>query len=405
MLILLASIAVLLCLSALFSGAEAAFFSLPGWQVEELPRLKTLLSRPRRLLGTLLLGNLIVNTTATALWTLLLLKLIRQTGIAPAGILGAGGLVMTALLLLVGEISPKVIANRHALGFARHSAPLLHLIYRSLAPLTVLLEKMDAPLALIHQEPAELTDEESHTLIEIAQKRGVLLPGEEEILRNIVDLDRRTVSEVMTPRSDIVAIPENTPLHQAREVFARTGFSRLPVYHDTIDRITGILYAKELLIADDDTQPALTIARKPYFVPEVKRLPALLDELRRKNSHIAIVVDEFGQTAGLVTLEDILEAVFGEITDEFDRAEELPYKKVAGGGYLVDGEIDLSTLNRLFSNAFQNLPHERLAGFIHDRLGRLPVPGDEIEFAGLKIVVQETSALKLEKVLIQPRKG
>ncbi len=402
---LLISITLLLFLSALFSGAEAAFFSLPSWRVQELPGVKLLLSRPRRLLGTLLLGNLIVNTSATALWTLFLLKLVRTSGIAPAGILGAGGLVMTGLLLLFGEITPKVIATRHAEGFARITTPVFTFIHHLFNPFTAILEKMDAPLALLPREPAELSDEELHTLIEITQARGVLLPGEEEILRNIVDLDRRTVSEVMTPRSDIIAIPETTPLHQARQVYARTGFSRLPVYRETIDHITGILYAKELLIAEDENQPAITIARTPYFVPEVKRLPALLDELRRKNSHIAIVVDEFGQTAGMVTLEDILEAIFGEIVDEFDHAEELPYTKTAAGGYLVDGEIDLVTLNRLFHNAFQNLSYERLSGFIHDRLGRLPVPGDEIEFAGLRIIVQETSALKLEKVLIQPRRG
>jgi CBS domain containing-hemolysin-like protein len=138
-------------------------------------------------------------------------------------------------------------------------------------------------------------------------------------------------------------------------------------------------------------------------VPEVKRLPPLLDELRRKGSHIAVVVDEFGQTSGLVTLEDLLEAVFGEIVDEHDVAEELPYSKLDENSYLVDGEIDLATLNRLFRRAFTGLGHERLSAFVQDKLGRLPREGDTIAHHSLDITVKETAGPKLEKVLIRKR--
>ncbi|MGQ9707701.1 MAG: hemolysin family protein, partial [bacterium] len=237
--------------------------------------------------------------------------------------------------------------------------------------------------------------------IEVGQEQGILLDVEDDILRNLLELDKRTVSEVMTPRSEIVAIEENATINAALQLCHDYGFSRIPVYAANLEHITGILYAKELLTAPDLSQAVTTISRQPYFIPEVKRLSSLLDELRRKNSHIAIVVDEFGQTAGLVTLEDILEAIFGEISDEFDRGEELPYQKLDDEGYLVDGDIDLATLNRLFKNAFRNVRHERLSAFIHDRLGRLPRPGDRIDLPGLKITVQEVSDRKLEKVLIK----
>lgn len=405
MFVLLAGTGILLILSAIFSGSEAAFFSIPAWRTAELPRLKHLLNQPRRLLGTLLLGNLLVNTTATALFTLFLIKFARHAGLNPGGILGMGGMAMTALLLVFGEISPKVVARLNPQKWALLFAPIIKASHLLLSPFTRLLDRLNAILTAFPQEKTTLTDDELHTMIELGKEKAVLLAGEEEILRNLVDLDHRTVSEVMTPRNDIVAVPEDTPVSQALQICRESGFSRLPVFRANMEQITGIVYAKELLTVTDPNTPVKTFARPPYFVPEVKKLLPLLEELRRKNSHIALVVDEFGQIAGLVTLEDILEAIFGEITDEFDLAEELPYKKLPDGSFLIDGEIDLVTLNRLFANAFRAFNFERLSALVQDRLGRLPQPGDRIQLNDLEIVVQETSEHKLKKVLIKRRQG
>lgn len=404
MVITLVAVAVLLVLSAFFSGSEAALFSIPEWRTKEQPGVGRLLKNPERLLGTLLFGNLLVNTSATALFTLFLIYLSRRTGITTAGLLGAGGLVMTVVILVLGEVSPKVFASRHPDRFARAVAPFVIAIEWLFLPVTALLERMHRLFGFLPSEPAQLSDEELHTMITVGREKGVLLPGEEEILYNLIGLDRRTVSEVMTPHSDIVAVSETTTVAQALQIGADAGFSRLPVYQDSIDRITGVVYLKELLVAPDPAAPVKSIARPPQFVPEVKRLLPLLDELRRRGSHIAIVVDEFGQTAGLVTLEDLLEAIFGEIADEFDRAEDAPYRKLSEGRFLVDGEIDIVTLNRLLGNAFQGVEHERLSAFIYDRLGRLPRVGDRLEFQGLEMQLVEVSERKLEKVLIV-RKG
>lgn len=391
---------VLLIFSAFFSGTEAAFFSLPSWQKIEPASVKKLISRPRRLLGTLLLGNLIVNTSATALFTLFLINLARNVNLSLARLLPAGGLIMTVLLLLGGEVSPKVFARRQPAILARLAAPLVSFFQTLFLPGTVMLDKLSQLFAFLPKEPQQLTNDELHTMIEVGKSQRVFLDGEEEILRNLIDLDRRTVSEVMTPRGDIVALPNSATIAQALSLCREAGFSRLPLYEGIIDNITGIIYTKELLTSPNPEAKAITLARPPYFVPEVKRLLPLLDELRRKNSHIAIVVDEFGQTAGLVTLEDLLEAIFGEIADEFDLAEELPYEKLAEGKFLVDGEIDLATLNRLLGNAFAGVQFERLSAFIHDRLGRLPAVGDHLDFRGLEISIQEVSGRKLRKVLI-----
>ncbi|MEO0071126.1 MAG: hemolysin family protein [candidate division WOR-3 bacterium] len=400
---LLGAIFLSIILSAFFSGSEAAFFSLTSWQRSAHPLVKKLISHPQRLLGTLLIGNLIVNTTATALFTLFLVNIAQNLKIPPSRLLSLGGLVMTIFLLFAGEISPKLFASKRPEKFSHFVALPVNFFQTIFFPFTFLLNKLSRLLTFLPKEPQQLSDEELYTMIEVGKGAGIFPGGEEEILRNLIDFDKRTVSEIMTPRSDIVALSSSATITEALSLCRETGFSRVPLYEGAVDNIVGVVYAKELLTAENPEAKAITIARLPYFVPEVKRLLPLLNELRRKNSHIAIVVDEFGQTAGLVTLEDLLEAILGEIADEFDHAEELPYEKLAEGKFLVDGEIDLATLNRLFNNAFAGVQFERLSAFIHDRLGRLPVAGDRLEFRDMEILIQAMSGHKLKKVLIKTK--
>jgi putative hemolysin len=205
----------------------------------------------------------------------------------------------------------------------------------------------------------------------------------------------------MTPRIDIAALEKNTAVHAAMDYARQTHRSRFPVYDRSIDHITGIFYVKDYFRLSDDTAPVGTVSREPYFIPEVKRVPALLDEFRRIGVHVAVVVDEFGQTAGMVTLEDVLEVIFGEIRDEYDTTEQLPYTRLDEHTYSVDGDIDLRTLNRLFRHAFRGQDFERLAGFIHHMLGRLPVTGDNFQFRNLQFEVQQVSGNQIERVLIR----
>ncbi len=408
MLLTLLAILILLVLSAFFSGSETALFSLTPGQRETLRaerpvlslRVEELLSRPDRLLGTLLLGNLVVNTSATALLTLVAIALARRAGSSESAYLAGAGLVMTAVVLVFGEVMPKVAAGRSPVRFVRLAAPVVLLCRTAFAPVVELLTRVSAFVTPRGHEPEALSDDELQTMVEVGRQRGVIHGPEVDVLLNLIGLEGRTVAEVMTPRIDIMAVPDTATVGDAIRRARELGFSRLPVYHGTKDTIVGTLHVKELLAAADPTAPALPLARPPFFVPEVKRLTELLDELRRKNTHVAVVVDEFGQTAGLVTLEDLLEAVFGEITDEFDVASELPYTKVAENSYLVDGEIDLATLNRLFPGVFRGTGHDRLAGFVHDRLGRLPKTGDRLTVRDVEITVSETDGNKLEKVLL-----
>jgi CBS domain containing-hemolysin-like protein len=408
MLLSLLAVLVLLFLSAFFSGSETALFSLtPGQRVELKARqpglsrrVEQLLARPDQLLGTLLLGNLIANTSATAVLTLVAVGLAQRAGASEAAYLAGGGFVMTVVVIVFGEVMPKVAAGRAPVRYVRLAAPLVLGCRAALAPVVALLTRVSAVITPRGHESEALSDEELQTMVEVGRERGVVRGPEVDVLLNLIGLERRTVAEVMTPRIDIMAVPDTVTVGEAIKRARELGFSRLPVFHGSKDTIVGTLHIKELLAAPHPDAPALPLARPPFFVPEVKRLAELLDELRRKGTHVAVVVDEFGQTAGLVTLEDLLEAVFGEITDEFDVAEELPYTKVDERSYLVDGEIDLATLNRLFPGAFRGTGHDRLAGFIHDRLGRLPRTGDRLSVRDIEITVSETDGNKLEKVLV-----
>ncbi|MDH5185638.1 MAG: hemolysin family protein [candidate division WOR-3 bacterium] len=402
---------VIICLffSALFSGSETALFSISKIVLAQLKeakrknisRIEHLLSNPPRLLGTILLSNLLVNITASSVFTLLVVAFSRYYGLAPDLYLGIGAVMMTGLLLVFGEVTPKVWAAKRPVSFATFSSSLIVLLSKLFSPLVNLLSHLGFTILRRAKQPTFPTDEELMTMIEIGKEQGTISAAEEEILHNLLELDKRTASEVMTPRIEIDGMEKNMRCEQAVEFAKKTGFSRFPVYEGSVDNVVGIVYVKDLLTSIGGINTVDEIKRPAYFVPEVKKLSFLLEELRKKGSHIAIVVDEFGQTAGLVTLEDILEAIFGEITDEYDLQEELPYFKLDEKNYLVDGEIDLRTLNRIFRRAFKGLDYERLSGFIHAQLNRLPKVGDSFTFRRLYFEIKNVSKNRIEQVLIR----
>lgn len=402
-------IAICLFFSAIFSGSETSLFSISKLvlaQIKETKpkaglRIERLLANPPRLLGTILLSNLGVNVIASTVFTLFILVLIKNYQLTPVLYLAIGSILMTILLLVFGDIIPKVIALERPITFANFTARLIILLETVLSPIVNLLSKLGVAVLRHTKAPQFPTDEELITMIDIGKEQGAITGTEEEILHNLLELEKRTASEVMTPRIEIAGIPKNIPCLEAVEFARKTGFSRLPVYEDNIDNIIGILYVKDLLTMVCEADKVDEIKRPVYFVPEVKNLSLLLEELRKKGSHIAIVVDEFGQTAGLVTLEDILESIFGEITDEYDLHEDLPYFKLDDKTYLVDGEIDLRTLNRIFRRAFKDLKYGRLSGFIHAHLKRLPNPGDSFTYRKLNFEIKTINKNRIEEVLIR----
>lgn len=402
-------VAICLIFSALFSGSETALFSISKITLAQLKeskqkninRIEKLLSNPPKLLGTILLSNLLVNITASSVFTLFVVAYSKYYGLATDLYLGIGAVVMTGILLVFGEVTPKVWAAKRPVSFATFTSSLITFLSKLFSPLVNLLSRLGFTMLRRAKQSPFPTDEELMTMIEIGKEQGTISAIEEEILHNLLELEKRTASEVMTPRIEIDGMEKNMTCEEAVTFAKKAGFSRFPVYEGSIDNVIGIVYAKDLLTSIGEINIVDEIKRPAYFVPEVKKLSFLLEELRKKGSHIAIVVDEFGQTAGLITLEDILEAIFGEITDEYDLQEELPYFKVDEKNYLVDGEIDMRTLNRIFRRTFKGLEYERLSGFIHAQLNRLPQVGDSFTFRRLYFEIKNVNNNRIEQVLIR----
>jgi len=403
---ILTTILILLVASAFFSSAETAYFSISPLRSAQLGQaglVRWLLSSRDRLLGTILSGNHIVNFTATALWTTLLIMASKRWGWNETETLSIGAALMVVTLLLLGEITPKIVAVRLPMKIARLYAPVLIFFWWLFFPLTWALSSLSR--LIFRGRPRERpfpTDEEVKTMIEMAVRYGILRPQEEQIMENLVDLGERTVSEVMTPRVGMSALPVNTSRYKALAYVKRTHKSRYPIYEDTTDKIVGVLYTKDLIVAPKRTS-IRKLLREPYFVPETKVLSELLEELRRSDQHIAIVVDEFGGIAGLATLEDILEAIFGEIVDEYDTG--VPYKRLGRGRYLVDGDIDLAKLNEFFDDAFAEAEDEfdRLSELITHELGHIPKRGEKMSYKGIDLTMRSVRRLRIEKVLLEQK--
>ncbi|MEJ2549810.1 MAG: hemolysin family protein [Anaerolineales bacterium] len=246
-----------------------------------------------------------------------------------------------------------------------------------------------------------VTEEEIMTLVDAGEEDGVIEEEEKAMIYSIFQLADTLVREVMVPRIDMLAFERETSLVEATESLLRTGFSRAPVFAETIDNIVGLLYAKDILAAwkeGGQHETVRNLCREAYFVPEAKRVDDLLTEMQVKQVHMAIVVDEYGGTAGLVTIEDLVEEIVGEIRDEYDYAEELPFQKLQEGEFLFSGRIDLDDVNLMTEAQLPKETSETLGGFIYSRLGKVPVKGEVVEAGGLRLVVEEVSGRRIRKI-------
>lgn len=251
---------------------------------------------------------------------------------------------------------------------------------------------------------AGVTETELISLVEAGQEEGVLEQEEQKMIVSIFRLGDTLVREIMVPRIDLFALDVDTPIEEAMEAFKRTGHSRVPLYKDTVDNILGLVYAKDLLGIWRDGHREVSLdnfLRPAYFVPEAKKADELLAELQANRIHMAIVVDEYGGVAGLVTLEDIVEEIVGEIRDEYDQAEELLYQPVGKDEYLFNGRIDLDDFNDIMDSELPNDEADTLSGLIYSRIGRVPISGDQFQIEDLQLTVEQVSGHRIRKVRAQ----
>ncbi|MCS6906986.1 MAG: hemolysin family protein [Anaerolineales bacterium] len=243
--------------------------------------------------------------------------------------------------------------------------------------------------------------EELMEWVNVAQEQGEIESEHGKLIHSIFELSDTLAREIMVPRVDMVALEQDMSLTEAAQVFITSGHSRLPLYKETIDQIQGVIYAKDLLRVWVEGREGVSLsqlARPAYFIPEAKQIDELLGEMQQQRVHLAIVVDEYGGVAGLVTLEDIIEEILGEIQDEYDQAEELPYQELGAGEYLFQGRIDLGDFNEIMGSEFSKEEADTLGGFILQQLGRLPTAGEKLCVAGIELVVEQVSGRRIRKV-------
>jgi CBS domain containing-hemolysin-like protein len=315
-------------------------------------------------------------------------------------------LLGTGLLLSFLEFFAEGVALRNPERWAVALAPLVAGVINLLAPIGWVMSRTIRIISGASEDQGHplVTEEEIMTLVDAGEEEGVIEREEKAMIYSIFQLADTLAREIMVPRIDILAFEENTTLIAATETFLETGFSRAPVFSETIDNIVGLLYVKDLLAAwqtGEQDQPLSNLLREAFYVPEAKNIYELMTEMQAKRVHMAIVVDEYGGTAGLVTIEDIVEEIVGEIRDEYDFAEELPFQKLKDSEYLFSGRIDLDDVNQITGAQLPKGTSETLGGFIYSQLGKVPTPGEVVTAGGLRLVVEQVSSRRIRKVRVR----
>ena len=386
----------LLC-SAFMSSNEVAFFSLTPKEVQQIkeqehpndPRLLQLLSHSEQLLATILIGNNAVNVGITILCAWFVGEHWDFSANLVAGFI-IQTVLITFLLLLFGEIIPKIYAQRHPLSFIRMTAPAVSGLYKGIAWCSKGLIKTSKLLGSKAKRGPELSVDDLSEAVALTTNGD---NKETEMIHEIVKFYHKTADEIMVPRVDMVGINYHWAYHQTLSFAVDTGYSRLPVYDGSQDTIRGVLYVKDLLphMHEEDTFPWQKIIRQAYFVPENKKIDTLLEELQQERIHMAIVIDEFGGTSGLITLEDILEEIVGEIVDEYDD-EDPPYVRLAEGVYLIDGGMSLIDLCKLLDVEPEYFaPHyeevDTVGGLFLEVLQEIPQVGQQVTISDIDFIV------------------
>ncbi|PWR76107.1 hemolysin family protein [Methanospirillum stamsii] len=397
-----------LILSGFFSGSEVALFTITRAKVRTLVNeksqgseaLATLKKTPDKFLITILVGNNVVNILAASVATAVSIGFFGETGIA----VSVATIVVVLLLLVFGEILPKMYATRNATEYALRFSPAILLLSRILSPITyvfnALAGKVTGSIGFAHHM---ITEEEIKEWIDVGQEEGTIEKNEQEMLHSVFEFSDTRVREVMTPRIDVVMIEDSASPEEALEIFKTTGFSRLPVWHENIDTIRGVLNVKDVIFSvlnAQDTTPVEEICSEPLFVPETKNIDDLLKELRVKKTHMAIVLDEYGSFVGIVTVEDILEELVGDILDEFD-TEEHELVRIADNVYSVNARMWVEDLNKELGISLpMSETYETIAGLFIERMGNIPRIGDvcDITEENIRLVVIQMTGKRINRL-------
>lgn len=377
-------LAVLLMLSAFFSSAETALTTSNKIRLRTLAeegnkRAKKVLEvtdDSGKMLSAILIGNNLVNISASSIATTLAMKAFGSAG---AGI--ATG-ILTLLVLIFGEISPKTLATIHADSIALAYAGIISIVMKVLTPVIFIINQMSMGLLkLFRVDPNKarntMTEDELRTIVDVSHEEGVIETEEREMINNVFDFGDAQAKEVMVPRIDMIFADINSTYQELIDIFRENKFTRLPVYEDSTDNVIGIINMKDLLLYDDKERLSIRdILRKPYYTYEHKNTAELLVEMKKSSINIAIVLDEYGATAGLITLEDLLEEIVGEIRDEYDMDEEDPIQQINDYEYMVQGSMNLEDLCSTLALDWISEDYDSIGGYLIGLLDHLPTAGE-----------------------------
>lgn len=398
-------VAACIIMSAYFSATETAFSSLNRIRIKGMAEkgekkaalVLKIADNYDRMLSTILIGNNIVNIGASSLMTVIFVKMLGEDAGA-----SVSTIVTTIVVLIFGEVSPKSIAKESPEAFAKFSAPFLNILMKALTPLNFLFAQWKKLLSRIIKPKGDggITEEELLTIVDEAEAGGGIDKEEGTLIRSAIEFNELSAVDIFTPRVDVVAVSADTSGAEVAELFARTGYSRIPVYEEDIDHIIGILCQKDFHNAVRQTEKPIREAVRPVlFVAKNKKIDDLMKELQQKKLHIAIVMDEYGGTAGIVTLEDILEELVGEIWDEHDQVEE-EIRKTKETEYVVSGKANIEKV-------FEELGRERefdvltVSGWVMEQLGCIPAEGEGFEDDGFRVTVTKMCGKRIGEVRIE----
>ena len=404
----------------MFSASETALTSFRSIHLEEITEknpkkgelLKYWLKKPNEMLTGLLLGNNIVNILATSLATSFITSYLNNKGMGNSQNMSVfiSTIIMTVVILIFGEITPKVIAKNNSTQISKLVIVPIYCLTKLTTPiiwiLTVISKFIGRIIGVdIKDEAIMITEQDILSYVNVGEAEGVIETEEKDMIESMVTFGETCAREVMTPRTSVFAIEGNKSINDVWEEITTLGYSRIPVYNDVMDEVIGILYIKDLLNAVKEgniNKPVKEFVRKAYFVPETKSIIKILEDFKTQKVHMAIVIDEYGGTVGVVTIEDLIEEIFGEIRDEYDKEEEESIKEKSPNTYEVDAMLDIETINKeLDIELPESEDYESLGGLIMNELDKIAEVGDIVHIGDIELKVLEIQKMRVSKVLIK----
>lgn len=399
---------ILLVLSGIFSAAETGLMSLSKIRIRHMvdenikgaELVKKLVENPNKLLSAILVGNNVANIAASAIATSIAIDFFGDTGV------GIATGIMTLLVLIFGEITPKSMAAKNSEKVSLKVARFISVITKLLGPIiTILMYITNLIIGIfggkVDKDQPFITEEELRTMVDVSHEEGVLEGEEKEMIYNVFEFGDSQVKDIMVPRTDIVSIDIDSSYEEVINIFKEEHFSRIPVYQESIDNIVGTLYVKDLLLSENTGEDfsVKKYMREPYYTYEFKKITELFEEMRKKRVAMAVVLDEYGGTAGIVTMEDLVEEIVGDIGDEYDELEN-EIEVVKEDEYVVHGTTKIELVNDMIGTNIESEDFDSIGGFVIGQLGRFPIEGETVEYNNIKFIVEDVDRNRIKKMRI-----